>query len=72
MSSGNETPASSSDHAIQNIALRVKDVDAGIKALGSAGIKATVEPRSLPGMRYAFVEDPNGIRVELMDRSPAK
>jgi catechol 2,3-dioxygenase-like lactoylglutathione lyase family enzyme len=72
MSSGNDTPASSSDHAIQNIALRVKDVDAGMKALGAAGVKTAGEPRSLPGMRYGFVEDPNGIRVELMDRSAGK
>lgn len=72
MSSGNDTPASSSDHAIQNIALRVKDVDAGMKGLGAAGVKTMGEPRSLPGMRYGFVEDPNGIRVELMDRSGGK
>ena len=47
MSSGNETPASSSDHAIQNIALRVKDVDAGMKGLGGAGVK-TMGERTQP------------------------
>ena len=49
--------------------LRIKDVDAGMKGLSGAGVKTMGEARSLPGMRYGFVEDPNGIRVELMDRS---
>jgi lactoylglutathione lyase len=69
MSSGNETPVSSADRAIQSIAFRVKDVDAGMKGLVAAGARTISEPRTVPGRRFAFVEDPNGIRVELMDRS---
>ena len=30
------------------------------------GLKVTVEPRSLPTVRYAFVEDPNGILIEFI------
>jgi predicted enzyme related to lactoylglutathione lyase len=50
------------------IALRVNDVDAALKGLNDNGIKAAAEPRDLPALRYAFVQDPNGIRVELVKR----
>jgi catechol 2,3-dioxygenase-like lactoylglutathione lyase family enzyme len=55
--------------AIQLVAFRVDDVDAGMKGLAASGVKAAAEPRSLPALRYAFVEDPNGIRVELVKRT---
>jgi predicted enzyme related to lactoylglutathione lyase len=51
------------------IALRVNDVDAALKGLNAAGIKTAAEPRDLPALRYAFVQDPNGIRVELVRRN---
>ncbi|MQA28537.1 MAG: hypothetical protein GEU82_01690 [Luteitalea sp.] len=69
-SSGADTPAPSSDRAIQNIALRVDDVDAAMSALKARGVKSVVEPRSLGTLRYGFVEDPNGVRVELISRAP--
>jgi len=66
---GNDTVAGSAERAIQNIALRVSDVDAAVSALKAKGVKVISEPRSLNTVRYAFVEDPNGVRVELIQRS---
>jgi predicted enzyme related to lactoylglutathione lyase len=67
MSSGADTPAPPT--AIMLIALRVNDVDAALKGLNAAGTKTAAEPRDLPALRYAFVQDPNGIRVELVKRN---
>ena len=67
MSSGADTPAPPT--AIVLIALRVNDVDAALKGLNAAGIKTAAEPRDLPALRYAFVQDPNGVRVELVKRN---
>ena len=33
------------------------------------GIKTASEPRDLPALRYGFVQDPNGIRVEVVKRN---
>jgi predicted enzyme related to lactoylglutathione lyase len=67
MSSGSDTPAPPT--AIQLVALRFNDVDAALKALNASGIRTAAEPRELPALRYAFVQDPNGIRVELVKRN---
>jgi len=67
MSSGADTPAPPT--AILLVALRVNDVDATLKDLNAAGIQTAAEPRDLPALRYAFVQDPNGIRVELVKRN---
>jgi predicted enzyme related to lactoylglutathione lyase len=67
MSSGAETPAPPT--AIMLVALRVNDVDAALKELNAAGTRTAAEPRDLPALRYAFVQDPNGIRVELVKRN---
>jgi catechol 2,3-dioxygenase-like lactoylglutathione lyase family enzyme len=69
MPSGADTPAPPT--AIQLVAFRVPDVDRALKNLTAAGVKLLNEPRELPALRYAFVEDPNGIRVEVVKR-PAK
>jgi predicted enzyme related to lactoylglutathione lyase len=67
MSSGNDTPPAPT--GIQLVALRFSDVDAALKGLNANGIKTVAEPRELPALRYAFVQDPNGIRVELVKRN---
>ena len=66
MSSGAETPPPAT--AIQLVAVRVEDVDASVKQLNGAGVKTLTEPRSVPALRYAFLEGPNGIRVEVVKR----
>jgi catechol 2,3-dioxygenase-like lactoylglutathione lyase family enzyme len=65
-SSGAETPAPSLDRAIYNIAWLVPNVDEAVAALKGRGVKTVVEPRSINTVRYAFVEDPNGVRIELI------
>jgi catechol 2,3-dioxygenase-like lactoylglutathione lyase family enzyme len=65
-SSGGERPASSAGRAIYNIAWLVPNVDEAVAALKSRGVKTTVEPRSINTVRYAFVEDPNGILIEFI------
>src|SRR5262245_27183988 len=67
MSSGADTPPAPT--AIMLLALSVNDVDAALKELNATGIKTAAEPRDLPALRYAFVQDPNGIRLELVRRN---
>ena len=67
MSSGADAPPPPT--AIQLVAFRVADVDAALKSLNANGIKTASEPRDLPALRYAFVQDPNGIRVEVVKRN---
>jgi lactoylglutathione lyase len=67
MSSGADAPPPPT--AILLIALRVNDVDSTLKNLNANGIKTASEPRDLPALRYAFVQDPNGIRVEVVKRN---
>jgi catechol 2,3-dioxygenase-like lactoylglutathione lyase family enzyme len=56
----------SAARAIQNIAILFANVDEAYKALQSRGVKTISEPRVVQPVRYAFVEDPNGVRVELI------
>jgi len=56
----------SATHAIQNLAIEFANVDEAFAALKSAGVKTISEPRVAQPVRYAFVEDPNGVRVELV------
>jgi lactoylglutathione lyase len=65
-SSGGETPAPSADRAIQNVAWVVPNVDQAVMVLKSKGVKTITEPRSIGTVQYAFVEDPNGVRIELI------
>jgi catechol 2,3-dioxygenase-like lactoylglutathione lyase family enzyme len=60
-------PAPSSTRAIQNLALEFASVEDAFKALQARGAKTISEPRSAGPVRYAFVEDPNGIRLELVN-----
>lgn len=69
MSSGADRP--SPPTAVQLVAFGVDDVDAGLKLLAADGVPTTAEARSLPALRYGFVQDPNGIRVELVRRTQA-
>jgi catechol 2,3-dioxygenase-like lactoylglutathione lyase family enzyme len=69
-SSGAETPAPSADRAIQNVAWLVPNVDQAVTVLKSKGVKTTTEPRSIGTVRYAFVEDPNAVRIHLIHPHP--
>lgn len=65
-SAAGEKPANSAGRAIYNLAWTVPSVDDAVAALRAKGLKVTVEPRSLQTVRYAFVEDPNGILIEFI------
>ena len=56
--------------AFSRIAFRVPDVDAAVERMRAAGHKILSEPRMIDvegaGIKLAFVEDPNGARVELI------
>jgi predicted enzyme related to lactoylglutathione lyase len=65
-----EQPAASSDRAIMSFGLRVAKIDQAAAELRRRGVKFPVEPRQLGDLWYAFAEDPNGVRVELLQRPP--
>jgi len=54
--------------AFSRIAFRVDDVDMLVEKMRAAGYKVLSEPRMIEGtgIKLAFVEDPNGARVELI------
>jgi catechol 2,3-dioxygenase-like lactoylglutathione lyase family enzyme len=68
--SGPETTVPSSDRAIMSFGLQVSDIAQAAADLKSQAVKFPIEPRQLGSLWYAFAEDPNGIRVELMQRPP--
>ena len=63
-----DDPAPSADRAIMSFGLRVANIQEATNTLQGRGIKFPVAPRQLGNLWYAFAEDPNGIRVELLQR----
>lgn len=55
--------------AFSRIAFRVSDLDAIVRRIRDAGYTVLEEPRRIEGtnIRLAFIEDPNGARVELIE-----
>ncbi len=58
--------------AIDHIGFGVTDMDELANRLKEKGTKFTTEPRSLGAAKVAFIEGPNGIRIELIQPAPAK
>lgn len=57
---------------IDHIGLTVPDVDGKVRQLEAAGAKVLTPPRDLPGLyRHAFVEDPFGAKLELIEEKGA-
>lgn len=57
---------------IEHLCLAVRGLDAAAAELRSRGVVFVTEPRDArPGLRFAFVEGPDGVRIELVDRTPA-
>jgi catechol 2,3-dioxygenase-like lactoylglutathione lyase family enzyme len=55
---------------IEHICLAVNGIDAAAVELRQKGVKFVSEPRELrPGVRYAFVEAPDSIQIELIERT---
>lgn len=56
--------------AIDHFGLSVADLDAAVKRAESAGATVTTSPRESPGFfRYAYIVDPWGSRIELVEDS---
>lgn len=57
---------------IEHVCLAVTGLEEAARDLKARGVTFTVEPRQMrPGLRYAFIEGPDKVRIELVDRTPA-
>jgi catechol 2,3-dioxygenase-like lactoylglutathione lyase family enzyme len=55
---------------LDHLGLRVDSVDEAITELKRRGATVTTEPKTIrPGVRIAFVQGPDDIRIELLERS---
>jgi lactoylglutathione lyase len=55
---------------LDHFGLRVDNLDAAAAELKARGVVFTTEPRTIrPGVRIAFVQCPDNVRVELLERS---
>jgi catechol 2,3-dioxygenase-like lactoylglutathione lyase family enzyme len=63
---GNDAVAPSADRAIRNLAWEVADVVVASAALQAQGAKLISDSRPFQNLRYAFFEDPEGVRVEVL------
>src|SRR5712691_5075896 len=53
---------------IDHIGLSFKDLDAAVRTAEAAGARVTTTPRESPGIfRYAYIEDPWGVRIEMVE-----
>jgi lactoylglutathione lyase len=51
---------------LYSIGMEVEDIHATAKELEAKGAKITMEPRAITVGTLAFVEDPNGVRIALI------
>ena len=55
---------------LDHFGLRVENMDEAVAELKRRGASFTMEPRTIrPGVRIAFVEAPDNVRIELLERS---
>ena len=56
---------------IEHLALAVTGIDAVVEELRAKGVRIVIEPNNPnPTTRIAFVEGPERVRVELLERAP--
>ncbi len=59
--------------SVDHIGFSVDNTDAAIEKFKAAGVKIVAEPKPLPGgMKYAFIEDPWGTKIEILDDPETK
>ena len=58
--------------AIDHLGWRALSIDSKIAELKQKGVKVTLEPQDVRDLRVAFIEDPSGVRIELVRRPPGK
>ncbi|MEO8259694.1 MAG: VOC family protein [Acidobacteriota bacterium] len=61
-------PGGSVGDVIDHLAWTTADVDAAAVVLKRDGVKFTTEPRTTGNLKMAFVEGPNQLRVEILQR----
>ena len=58
-----------SREGLDHFGLAVQDMDAAVRELKGKGLKFVVEPTQVrPGLRIAYVEAPDKVRIELSER----
>lgn len=71
---GSKGPSEPSEgHSIDHLGLRPVNVDASVTALKAQRVKVTTEPRDVTlsgggSVRIAYIEGPDGLRIELVQR----
>ena len=56
---------------IEHLAVAVTGIDAIVEAMRARGVRITTAPFDIrPGTRIAFIEGPENVRVELLERTP--
>jgi lactoylglutathione lyase len=68
-----EMPPSPADPhlGLDHFGLRVDNLEAAAAELKARGVVFTTEPRTIrPGVKIAFVQCPDNVRVELLERNP--
>ena len=59
------------DNAITHVCLTVDDLDAVVEGVTAAGIPLLIDKKTaIDGNRQAWIEDPDGNRIEFMQLSP--
>jgi len=57
---------------LDHLGLRVRNIDAVCDELKAKGAEFTVEPKTIrPGVRIAFVQGPQNVLIEILDRDVA-
>lgn len=67
--SPDRAPRPQNVNGFDHLALHVEDVDAAFAALRSAGVAVEREPYDFQDLRIAFVRDPDGNLLELVQES---
>lgn len=53
---------------LDHIAFDLQDLPATVKELKRKGVEVLIEPGAIGGWKEAYVKDPNGIWIELLER----
>jgi lactoylglutathione lyase len=65
-------PPTSPYQGLDHFGLAVTGIDAVVAELKAKGAEFTMEPNNIrPGIRIAFLRGPEGVSIELLERSPA-
>ena len=57
-------------NGFDHIGLKVQNLESAAQALREGGVQFTSEPKEIrPGVRMCFIEGPEGISIELLERS---